>query len=129
MKEIIAIIRRHKIGETKSALAGLGYSSMTILSVDGRGKQKGIGGMACELDPVLLDVKGKPEEKTPQVTLSFIPKRMITMIVEDKCALRVVQAIISVNQTGHVGDGKIFVCPIEETVRIRTDERGDQALL
>ncbi len=129
MKEIIAIIRRHKMEETKSALMGLGYSSMTMLSVDGRGKQKGIGGMACELDPELLDVKEKYGEKAPQVTLSFIPKRMLTMIVEDKCAPRVVQAIISVNQTGHVGDGKIFVCPIEETVRIRTDERGDQALL
>ncbi len=126
MKEVIAIIRRHKLEETKSALTGLGYSAMTMLSVDGRGKQKGIGGLACELDPKLFELEEKQPHHAP---LSFIPKRMLSLVVEDKCALRVVQAIISVNQSGHIGDGKIFVCPIDETIRIRTDERGDQALL
>ncbi len=126
MKEVTAIIRRHKLEETKNALAGQGYISMTMLSVDGHGKQKGIGGIACELDPKLFEL-GVKEPQQPG--LSFIPKRMLTLVVEDKCARRVVDTIIKVNQSGYIGDGKIFVCPVEETVRIRTDERGDQALL
>ncbi len=129
MKEIIAIIRRHKLEETKSALTGLGYYSLTIQSIEGRGKQKGVGGLACELDPELYKLVEKEGENAHEGRISFIPKRIITMVVEDKCAARVVQAIIKVNQTGNIGDGKIFVCPIAETVRIRTDERQDQALL
>ncbi|MBI5788276.1 MAG: P-II family nitrogen regulator [Candidatus Schekmanbacteria bacterium] len=128
MKEVIAVIRRHKVEETKAALLGLGYTSMTINSVDGRGRQKGIGGMACELDPELFDLIQKTA-KPAAPGLSFIPKRMLTLAVEDKCAARVVQAIISVNQSNHIGDGKIFVCPIEDAVRVRTNERGDSALL
>ena len=127
MKEIIAIIRRHKLEETKNALAGQGYVAMTMLSVDGHGKQKGVGGMACELDPQLFELQENQER--PSSGLSFIPKRMLSLVVEDKCARRVVDTIIKVNQSGYIGDGKIFVCPVEETVRIRTDERGDQALL
>lgn len=130
MKEVIAIIRRHKVEETKAALLGLGYTSITINSVDGRGKQKGIGGMACELDPELYDVMKKPANPAPaQNGFSFVPKRMLTLVVEDKCASRVVETIKSVNQTNHIGDGKIFVCPIEDAVRVRTNDRGDQALL
>ena len=127
MKEIIAIIRRHKLEETKSALLGQGYSAMTMVSVDGRGKQKGIGGIACELDPALFDLED--QSMLNATTLNFIPKRLISLTVEEKCVEKVVQTIIKVNQSGYIGDGKIFVCPVEEVVRIRTDERGDQALL
>ena len=124
MKEIIAIIRRHRLQETKAGLLGIGIPALTMVSVEGRGKQKGLPGWNYELDPTLTEV----EEKNTGVSMRFIPKRMIYAVVEDEDVPKVVETIIRTNQSGHVGDGKIFVCPLEDAVRVRTGESGEQAL-
>jgi len=134
MKEICAIIRRDKLPETKSALAEIGYPSLSIQSVDGRGKQK--GDVACTLADMdedgatcnALHVKLRPTPSTyalehtlPKVAL-FIPKRMVTMIVPDEAVDAVVGALIAVNRTGQHGDGKIFISPVDAAHTIRTGE-------
>ncbi len=124
MKEVIAIIRRHNIQATKAGLLGIGIPALTMVSVEGRGKQKGLPGWNYELDPALT----KMEERNTGTSLRLIPKRMIYMVVEDGDVSKVVQTIIRTNQTGHVGDGKIFVCPVDDAVRVRTGENGELAL-
>jgi len=124
MKEVIAIIRRHRLQETKAGLLGIGIPALTMVSVEGRGKQKGLPGWNYELDPTLTEV----EEKNTGVSMRFIPKRMIYAVVEDEDVPKVVETIIRTNQSGHIGDGKIFVCPVEESVRVRTGESGEQAI-
>jgi len=138
MKEITAVIRRDKLQETKKVLEELGFPSVSIQSVDGRGKQRG---MVCDndLDPDLPDkfctsVKLTPTPSTyaiehalPKVAL-FVPKRMLTMVVPDDLVTKIVKSIISVNKTGKTGDGKIFVLPIEDAVRVRTGETGGEAI-
>ncbi|MCL5291320.1 MAG: P-II family nitrogen regulator [Actinobacteria bacterium] len=123
MKEIIAIIRRTKVHETKTALDGIGYPSMSISSVYGRGKQMGI---MSEIDPEMS--KLVPEFEGSDPIARFIPKRMLTMVVDDASVEPLVNAIIRVNQTGNYGDGKIFVLPIGTVVRVRTGEAGENAL-
>lgn len=140
MKEICAIIRRDKLPETKTALAEAGYPALTIQSVEGRGKQK--GDVACTLADMdqdgaacnSLHVKLKPtpsayalEHTLPKVAL-YVPKRMLTMMVPDSAVDAVVAAILKVNSTGQYGDGKIFVCPLEEASTIRTGLVGDAAV-
>ena len=66
------------------------------------------------------------EEKNTGVSLRFVPKRMISTVVED--VPKVIETIMRTNQTGHIGDGKIFVCPVEDVVRVRTGENGEQAI-
>ncbi len=124
MKEVIAIIRRHRLQETKAGLLGIGIPALTMVSVEGRGKQKGLPGWNYELDPTLTEV----EEKNTGIIMRFIPKRMIYAVVEDEDVPKVVEAIIRTNQSGHIGDGKIFVCPVEDAVRVRTGESGEQAI-
>lgn len=140
MKEICAIIRRDKLPETKTALADIGYPALTIQSVEGRGKQR--GDVACSLADMDQDgatcnslhvkLKATPsayalEHTLPKVAL-FVPKRMITMVVPDDAVDAVVQAVLEINSTGQYGDGKIFVCPIEEARTIRTAETGEAAV-
>jgi len=124
MKEVLAIIRRHNLQETKAGLLGIGIPALTMVSVEGRGKQKGLPGWNYELDPTLTEV----EEKNTGVSMRFIPKRMIYAVVEDEDVPKVVETIIRTNQSGHIGDGKIFVCPMENAVRVRTGESGEQAI-
>ena len=124
MKEVIAIIRRHNLQETKAGLLGIGIPALTMVSVEGRGKEKGLPGWNYELDPTLTDV----EEKNTGSTMRFVPKRMIYAVVEDADVPKVVETIIRTNQSGHIGDGKIFVCPVEDAVRVRTGENGERAL-
>ncbi len=124
MKEVIAIIRRHRLQETKAGLLGIGIPALTMVSVEGRGKQKGLPGWNYELDPTLTEI----EEKNTGVSMRFIPKRMIYAVVEDDDVPKVVETIIRTNQSGHIGDGKIFVCPVEDAVRVRTGESGEQAI-
>ena len=124
MKEVMAIIRRHRLQETKAGLLGIGIPALTMVSVEGRGKQKGLPGWNYELDPTLTEV----EEKNTGVSMRFIPKRMIYAVVEDEYVPKVVETIIRTNQSGHIGDGKIFVCPMENAVRVRTGESGEQAI-
>lgn len=137
MKEITAIIRRDKLPATKQVLDALGYPSMTIQSVDGRGKQK--GAMCAEMDSEMPDsfctaVRLKPTPSTyaiehtlPKVAL-YVPKRLLTIVVPDDTVSPVVEAIIKVNQTGKHGDGKIFVSPVENAFRIRTGEHDEEAI-
>lgn len=137
MKEITAIIRRDKVPETKNVLDELGYPSVTIQSVDGRGMQK--GDMCVEMDVDMPEsyctaVKLKPtssayalEHTLPKIAL-FVPKRMLTMIVPDDLVSKIVKSIIKVNQTGKHGDGKIFVSPIESALRIRTGELDGESI-
>ena len=118
MKEITAIIRMNKVQKTKDALLGCGFPSFTVRRAMGRGKQKGL---CFEFDPPLPD----PEKNQANTCIRFIPKRMFTIIVDDASVSEVVRKIIEVNQTGHVGDGKIFVSNISEALRIRTGESGE----
>lgn len=138
MKEITAVIRRDKVPETKKVLEDLGYPSLTIQSVDGRGRQK--GDMCVEMDSDMPDsyctaVKLKPTSSTyalehtlPKVAL-YIPKRMLTMIVPDDAVSKIVKSVIKANQTGKRGDGKIFVSPVESAVRIRTGEKDGESIM
>ena len=134
MKEICAIIRRDKLVETKNAIAEIGYPSVSIQSVEGRGKQK--GDIACTLADMDQDgaacnslhvkLKSTPstyalEHTLPKIAL-YVPKRMITMIASDDAVDAIVAAILKVNSTGQHGDGRIFVCPVETSYTIRTGE-------
>jgi nitrogen regulatory protein PII 2 len=127
MKEIMTIIRRHKVPETKKAFEDAGYPALTIQSVEGRGKQGGIGGWAAEVDPEMNAVMS--EQLVDDTRFNWIPKRMLTIVVQDDQVEEVVNVIIKANQTGHVGDGKIFVCPLKEVVRVRTGETGKEAVI
>lgn len=137
MKEITAVIRRDKLPETKKVLEDLGYPSLTIQSVEGRGKQK--GAMCAEMDSEMPDsfctaVKLKPtpssyaiEHTLPKIAL-YVPKRLLTIVVPDDVVTKIVKGIIRVNRTGKPGDGKIFVSPIEGALRVRTGEIGGEAI-
>lgn len=127
MKEIMTIIRRHQVPKTKKAFEDAGYPALTIQSVEGRGKQGGIGGWAAEVDPELNAVMSK--ELFDETKFNWIPKRLLTIIVQDDQVDEVVKVIIKANQTGHVGDGKIFVCPLTEVLRVRTGETGKEAVI
>jgi nitrogen regulatory protein PII 2 len=137
MKEITAIIRRDKLPETKKALDDLGYPSLTIQSVEGRGKQR--GAMCGEMDSEMPDsycttarLKPTPsayalEHTLPKVAL-FVPKRLLTIVVPDDVVTTVVKSLVKVNQTGKAGDGKIFVSAIDNAVRVRTGEKNGEAI-
>jgi nitrogen regulatory protein PII 2 len=140
VKEITAIIRRDKLHVTKEALAELGLPSLSIQSVEGRGKQR--GDVACTLQDMdedgrtcnttVVPLKPTPSEYALEHTLPkvilYVPKRLLTIVVEDDDVSKVVAALVAVNQTGQPGDGKIFVAPIEEAKRIRTGELGAEAV-
>ena len=138
MKEITAIIRRDKLPVTKKALDDLGYPSLTIQSVDGRGRQK--GAMCAEMDSEMPDsyctaVKLKPtpsayalDHTLPKIAL-YVPKRMLTIVVPDDVVTTIIKALIKVNHTGKAGDGKIFVSPLEGALRVRTGERNGEAIV
>jgi len=123
MKEIMAIIRPKKVEETKNALEKLGFPSLTALAVIGRGKQRGI---ACEVG---IDFSPELLAKEKSAGMKYIPKRLISLIVCDDDVEDVLRTLIQVNQTAQIGDGKIFVCPVDTALRVRTGESGDQAIL
>ncbi|MDA8388240.1 MAG: P-II family nitrogen regulator [Nitrospiraceae bacterium] len=137
MKEITAVIRRYKLPETKKALEELGYPSLTIQSVEGRGKQK--GALCAEMDSEMPEsfctaVKLKPtpsayalEHTLPKIAL-YVPKRLLTIIAPDDAVGGIVESIIKVNRTGRHGDGKVFVSPIEGALRVRTGEKDKEAV-
>jgi nitrogen regulatory protein PII 2 len=126
MKEIIAIIRPKKVVPTKEALEGLGVPSITAIPVIGRGKQRGI---ATELN---IDVRPNALVQgrlAGMKDLEYIPKRLLSIVVRNEDVDQIVETIINVNKTSQIGDGKIFVCPVDNAIRVRTDEQGDNALL
>ena len=123
MKEIMAIVRINMMNKTKKALAEAGISSVTARDALGRGK-----GL---VDLTLLEGAEKGyEEAIVQLGQSqrLIPKRIFFIVVPDRLVKKTVQTIIAVNRTGKSGDGKIFVMPVMDSVRVRTAESGDQVL-
>lgn len=122
MKEIFAIIRPQKVNATKNALAALGFPGITASQVLGRGKQHGIS------SEISYQVSREVLEQEKKSRVHFVPKRLISIVVEDDMVDSVIESILSVNQTGQVGDGRIFVLTIEDAIRIRTDESGTKAL-
>ena len=123
MKEIMAIVRLNMMNRTKKALAEAGISSITARDALGRGK-----GL---VDLSLLEGAEKGyEEAVAQLGHGqrLIPKRIFFVVVPDKLVPKTVQTIIDVNKTGKSGDGKIFVMPLADAVRVRTGEGGDPVL-
>ena len=124
MKEIMAVIRINRMNKTKEALSAVGISSFTATGrVLGRGKG--------QVDFRLF--KGAEEGQDEAIVQlgqgpMLVPKRLITVVVPDALAGRVIETIISVNKTGNSGDGKIFVMPVQEAMRVRTGETGDGVL-
>jgi nitrogen regulatory protein P-II 1 len=112
VKKIEAIIKPFKLDEVKNNLSELGIYGLTVSEVKGFGRQKG----HTEL------------YRGAEYVVDFLPKIKIETVVPDNIALEVVEAIMSSAYTGRIGDGKVFVIPIEEAVRIRTGERGEEAL-
>jgi nitrogen regulatory protein P-II 1 len=112
MKKIEAIIKPFKLDEVKQKLTAAGISGMTVSEVKGFGRQKG----HTEL------------YRGAEYTVDFLPKVKIEILVTDEMAPKIVQTILEAAQTGKIGDGKIFVSPVEEVFRIRTSERGEDAI-
>ena len=123
MKEVMAIIRMSRINQTKKALAEAGISSMHARECLGRGKG------LVDLD-ILKGAEAGYEEAISLLGNSqrLIPKRMVSVVVPDKLVQKTVSSIMTVNRTGKAGDGKIFVLPIFDSIRIRTGETGDETL-
>ena len=112
MKKIEAIIKPFKLEEVKEALAGLGIEGMTVSEVKGFGRQKG----HTEI------------YRGSEYTVDFLPKIKIEVVLPDALVASAVEAIAKAAKTGKIGDGKVFVSPIENVVRIRTGETGEQAV-
>lgn len=126
MKEITAIIRMNKINQTKAALISGGFPAATATRALGRGRRP------VELE-FLKAVNEDPRESAdilPTIARGgrLYPKRIITLVVPDHKVPDAVQSIIKVNQTGNPGDGKIFVGPVSDVVRVRTGETGEAAV-
>ncbi len=112
MRKIEAVIKPFKLDEVKEALHEIGIQGMTVTEVKGFGRQKG----HTEL------------YRGAEYVVDFLPKIKLEVAVRDEMVEKVVQAIVSAANTGRIGDGKIFVLPMEEAVRIRTGERGPEAV-
>jgi len=112
MKLIKAIIKPFKLEEVKDALSEIGVEGMTVSEVKGFGRQKG----HTEI------------YRGSEYTVDFLPKVKLEIAVADDIVTKVVDAIVSASQTGKIGDGKVFIIPIEEAIRIRTGEKGEVAL-
>ena len=112
MKKIEAIIKPFKLEDVKEALAALGVEGMTVSEVKGFGRQKG----HTEI------------YRGSEYTVDFLPKLKIEVVLADSNTEAAVEAIVRAAKTGKIGDGKVFVSPIENAVRIRTEETGEQAV-
>jgi nitrogen regulatory protein P-II 1 len=112
MKKIEAIIKPFKLEDVKEALSTVGIEGMTVSEVKGFGRQKG----HTEI------------YRGSEYTVDFLPKIKIELVLPDDRVEAAVSAIIRAAKTGKIGDGKIFVTPIEEAVRIRTEEKGERAV-
>jgi nitrogen regulatory protein P-II 1 len=112
MKKIEAIIKPFKLDDVKAALTGAGIVGMTVTEVRGFGRQKGHTEMY----------------RGGEYKVDFLPKMKIEIVVPDSLADKVVALVVGAARTGAIGDGKVFVAPLEEAVRIRTGERGDNAV-
>ena len=112
MKYIIAVIQRHRLEAVREALAEIGVQGMTVSEVQGFGRQKG----QTEI------------YRGAEYTMQYVPKTKIEIAVDASISDRVVEAIGEAARTGRIGDGKIFVLPLEGAMRVRTEEMGAEAL-
>jgi len=112
MKKIEAIIKPFKLDDVKEALTEIGIQGMTVSEVKGYGRQKG----------------HKEIYRGAEYVVDFIPKIKIEIVAPSELAQQVVQKIIAAANTGKIGDGKIFVLPVEEAIRVRTGEKGKDAI-
>ena len=112
MKRIIAVIRGEKLEEVKKALIAVGCDGMNISEIKGRGRQLGI----------------RESYRGSKYCIDLIPKARVELIVKDEDVEEVADVVIQAARTGEVGDGKLFISAIDEVIRIRTGERGDDAV-
>ena len=112
MKKIEAIIKPFKLEDVKEALSEIGIQGMTVTEVKGFGRQKG----HTEI------------YRGSEYTVDFLPKVKLEIVVDDAQVAEVVDKIVTTANTGKIGDGKVFVLPVENAIRIRTGERGDEAV-
>ncbi|MVW72948.1 P-II family nitrogen regulator [Bordetella sp. 02P26C-1] len=112
MKQVTAIIKPFKLDEVREALAEVGVSGLTVTEVKGFGRQKG----HTEL------------YRGAEYVVDFLPKIRVEVVLPEDMVDPAIEAIIKAARTGKIGDGKIFVTPVEQAIRIRTGENGDQAL-
>ena len=112
MKKLEAIIQPFRLEEVKDALRAVGITGMTVSEVRGHGRQKG----------------HTEVYRGHEYTVDLLPKVKLEMVLADSMVEAAVQALLSSARTGKIGDGKIFLYPVEEAIRIRNEERGDQAV-
>lgn len=112
MKKIEAVIKPFKLDEVREALTALGCSGLTVTEVKGFGRQKG----HTEL------------YRGAEYNVDFLPKVKVEVVIADELVEKAIDALIKSARTGKIGDGKIFVLPVEQAVRIRTGETGDDAV-
>jgi len=112
VKQVTAIIKPFKLDEVREALAEVGVNGLTVTEVKGFGRQKG----HTEL------------YRGAEYVVDFLPKIRVEMVIPDAMVDDVIEAIVKAARTGKIGDGKIFVMPVEQAIRIRTSESGDAAL-
>jgi nitrogen regulatory protein P-II 1 len=112
MKKIEAIVKPFKLDEVKNALTKIGVAGMTVIEVKGFGRQKG----------------HTEVYRGAEYTIDFVPKAKIELIVTDDLATQAIATIERTAKTGKIGDGKIFISPVDEVIRIRTGERGKDAI-
>ena len=112
MKLVKAIIKPFKLEEVKEALSEIGVQGMTVTEVKGFGRQKG----HTEI------------YRGSEYTVDFLPKVMVDVVVDDEIAEKATSAIVKAAKTDKIGDGKVFVIPVESAIRIRTEESGSEAL-
>src|SRR3954470_2721922 len=112
MRLVTAVIKPFKLEDVKEVLHGLGVAGMTIAEVQGHGRQRG----------------HTEVYRGAEYVVDFVPKVRIELVVDDGDAQRVVEAIVEAARTGQIGDGKVWTTPVDDLVRIRTGERGPEAL-
>ena len=112
MKKVEAVIRIEKLDEVREALEGLGYPGIMVTRIEGHGRQKGF----------VEQFRGR------EFKVELLPKFKVEIVAHDKDADKIIEAIAKTAKTGEIGDGKIFVYPVENALRIRTGEKGDSAI-
>ncbi len=112
MKKVEAIVKPFKLDDAKAALAGIGVLGLTVTEVQGFGRQKGHSELY----------------RGAEYVVDFLPKIKLEVVVSEDMAGKVVDAVVEAAGTGRIGDGKIFILPLEEAIRIRTGERGADAV-
>ena len=112
MRLVTAVVKPFKLDDVKTALEGIGVQGMTVSEVQGFGRQRG----------------HTEVYRGAEYTVAFVPKVRVEVLVDDADAARVIDAVVAAAGTGSIGDGKVWSTPVDEVVRVRTGERGAEAL-